>query len=101
MIQRNKEKKRYLISTEAVAVTQADRLSALPAHRVETVVSSVIFNLIHHKIRLQKVINKAFFKATILNHLVRVPLNPGNDHLIEFQLIEIVIFQLIESFNNE
>ena len=25
----------------------------------------------------------------------------GNDHLIEFQLIEIVIFQLIESFNNE
>jgi hypothetical protein len=24
----------------------------------------------------------------------------GNDHLIEFQLIEIVIFQLIESFNN-
>ena len=59
-----------------MAVTQADRLSALPAHRVETVVSSVIFNLIHHKIRLQKVINKAFFKATILNHLVRVPLNP-------------------------
>jgi hypothetical protein len=25
----------------------------------------------------------------------------GNDHLIEFQLIEIVIFQLIKSFNNE
>ncbi len=25
----------------------------------------------------------------------------GNDHLIEFHLIEIVIFQLIESFNNE
>ncbi len=28
-------------------------------------------------------------------------LNMGNDHLIEFHLIEIVIFQLIESFNNE
>ena len=25
----------------------------------------------------------------------------GNDHLIEFQLIEIVFFHLIESFNNE
>ena len=25
----------------------------------------------------------------------------GNDHLIEFHLIKIVIFQLIESFNNE
>ena len=25
----------------------------------------------------------------------------GNDHLIEFQLIKIVIFQLIKSFNNE
>ena len=25
----------------------------------------------------------------------------GNDHLTEIQLIEIVIFQLIESFNNE
>jgi hypothetical protein len=25
----------------------------------------------------------------------------GNTHLIEFHLIEIVIFQLIESFNNE
>jgi hypothetical protein len=25
----------------------------------------------------------------------------GNDHLTEIQLIEIIIFQLIESFNNE
>jgi hypothetical protein len=25
----------------------------------------------------------------------------GNDHLIEFHLIKIVIFQLIESFKNE
>jgi hypothetical protein len=27
--------------------------------------------------------------------------NSGNDHLTKIQLIKIVIFQLIESFNNE
>jgi hypothetical protein len=33
--------------------------------------------------------------------LERIQFAVGNDHLIEFHLIEIVIFQLIESFNNE
>jgi hypothetical protein len=37
------------------------------------------------------------FRFVILMKDVR---KKGNDHLIEFQLIEIVFFQLIESFNN-